>query len=165
MVVHLNLSSHLNTWLQMFSNNSISSTSRQYDRALLLTTQGCSEVHVTPDNWMDSLPLIILRIQTALKGDISSTAVAMVYGTTYSLPAVSSPATSHIILCLSASRSITLELSKATSPCPTVTFSNFPDELASATHALMESGNFFSHLMINCRIDAKTFYSLPQWSY
>ena len=39
-----------------------------------------------PDAWMDSLPLILLGIRTALKEDISSTAAEMVYGTTLRLP-------------------------------------------------------------------------------
>ena len=38
-----------------------------------------------PDAWMDSLPLILLGIRTALKEDISSTAAEMVYGTTLRL--------------------------------------------------------------------------------
>lgn len=36
--------------------------------------------------WMDSLPLVLLGIRTALKADISSTAAEMVYGTTLRLP-------------------------------------------------------------------------------
>ena len=40
----------------------------------------------TPDAWMDTLPLILLGIRTALKEDISSTAAEMVYGTTIRLP-------------------------------------------------------------------------------
>ena len=50
-----------------------------------------------PDAWIDSLPLILLGIRTALKEDISSTAAEMVYGTTLRLPGeffVSSPTTS-----------------------------------------------------------------------
>ena len=39
----------------------------------------------TPDAWMDTLPLILLGIRTALKEDISSTAAEMVYGTTIRL--------------------------------------------------------------------------------
>ena len=39
-----------------------------------------------PDAWMDSLPLILLGIRTALKADLSTTAAEMVYGTTLHLP-------------------------------------------------------------------------------
>ena len=38
-----------------------------------------------PATWMDSLPLVLLSIRTALKEDISSTASDMVYGTTLRL--------------------------------------------------------------------------------
>ena len=40
----------------------------------------------TPDAWMDTLPLILLGIRTALKEDLNSTAAEMVYGTTLRLP-------------------------------------------------------------------------------
>ena len=39
-----------------------------------------------PDAWMDTLPLILLGIRTAIKEDISSTTAEMVYGTTLRLP-------------------------------------------------------------------------------
>ena len=39
-----------------------------------------------PSSWMDTLPLVLLGIWTALKEDISSMAVEMVYGTTLRLP-------------------------------------------------------------------------------
>ena len=39
-----------------------------------------------PDAWMDSLPLILLGIRTALKEDLNSTTAEMVYGTTLRLP-------------------------------------------------------------------------------
>ena len=39
-----------------------------------------------PDAWMDTLPLILLGIRTALKEDLNSTAAEMVYGTTLRLP-------------------------------------------------------------------------------
>ena len=39
-----------------------------------------------PDSWMDTLPLVLLGVRTALKEDISSTAAEMVYGTTLRLP-------------------------------------------------------------------------------
>ena len=39
-----------------------------------------------PMSWMDTLPLVLLGIRTALKEDISSTAAEMVYGTTLRLP-------------------------------------------------------------------------------
>ena len=39
-----------------------------------------------PNAWMDTLPLILLGIRTALKEDLSATAAEMVYGTTLRLP-------------------------------------------------------------------------------
>lgn len=39
-----------------------------------------------PDSWMDSLPLVLLGIRSALKVDIGCTAAEMVYGTTLRLP-------------------------------------------------------------------------------
>lgn len=39
-----------------------------------------------PSSWMDSLPLVLLGIRTALKEDTRSTAAEMVYGTTIRLP-------------------------------------------------------------------------------
>jgi len=39
-----------------------------------------------PDAWMDTLPLILLGIRTALKEDLKFTAAEMVYGTTLRLP-------------------------------------------------------------------------------
>ena len=49
-----------------------------------------------PSSWMDSLPLVLLGIRTALKEDIHFTAAEMVYGTSLRLPGeffVSSPNT------------------------------------------------------------------------
>ena len=40
----------------------------------------------TPSAWMDSLPLVLLGIRTALKEDTRATAAEMVYGTTIRLP-------------------------------------------------------------------------------
>ncbi len=39
-----------------------------------------------PTAWMDTLPLILLGIRTALKEDVSATTAEMVYGTTLRLP-------------------------------------------------------------------------------
>lgn len=39
-----------------------------------------------PHLWMDALPFLLLRIRTALKEDIASTATEMVYGTNLRLP-------------------------------------------------------------------------------
>ena len=65
----------------------------QFHRQLKATLKG----QTNPTAWMDTLPLILLGIRTALKGDISSTAAEMVYGTTLRLPGelfTVSPATS-----------------------------------------------------------------------
>ena len=40
----------------------------------------------TPSAWMDSLPLVLLGVRTALKEDTRATAAEMVYGTTIRLP-------------------------------------------------------------------------------
>ncbi len=37
-------------------------------------------------HWVDALPLVLLRIRTAFKEDISATAAEMVYGTSFRLP-------------------------------------------------------------------------------
>ena len=39
-----------------------------------------------PDAWMDTLPLILLVIHTALKEDLKATTAEMVYGSTSCLP-------------------------------------------------------------------------------
>ena len=39
-----------------------------------------------PDDWMTTLPLVLLGIRTVLKQDLNSTAAEMVYGTTLCLP-------------------------------------------------------------------------------
>ena len=55
------------------------------------------KAQTNPAAWMDTLPLILLGIRTALKEDISSTTAEMVYGTTLRLPVeffTASPATS-----------------------------------------------------------------------
>ena len=44
------------------------------------------KAQTNPEAWMDSLPLILLGIQTKVKQDILSTSVEMVYGTTLRLP-------------------------------------------------------------------------------
>ena len=44
------------------------------------------KAQLNPSAWMDSLPLVLLGIRTALKEDTKSTAAEMVYGTTLRLP-------------------------------------------------------------------------------
>ncbi len=44
------------------------------------------KAQANPDAWMESLPLILLGIRTALKADFNSTTAEMVYGTTLRLP-------------------------------------------------------------------------------
>jgi len=48
--------------------------------------KGALKAQPQPDAWMDSLPLVLLGIRTALKEDIASTTAEMVYGTTLRLP-------------------------------------------------------------------------------
>ena len=44
------------------------------------------KAHSNPSAWMDSLPLVLLGVRTALREDTQSTAAEMVYGTTLRLP-------------------------------------------------------------------------------
>ena len=44
------------------------------------------KAHPTPTNWIDSLPMVLLGIRTALKDDIQCTTAELVYGTTLRLP-------------------------------------------------------------------------------
>ena len=43
--------------------------------------------HPNPTNWVDSLPMVLLGIRTALKDDLHCSAAELVYGTTLRLPA------------------------------------------------------------------------------
>ncbi len=60
------------------SNGMVERFHRQLKAALKARTN--------PSSWVDSLPLILLGIRTALKEDAQSTAAEMVYGTTLRLP-------------------------------------------------------------------------------
>ena len=51
-----------------------------------LQLKAALRVHHNLATWMDSLPLVLLGIRTAVKGDISSTRAEMVYSTTLRLP-------------------------------------------------------------------------------
>ena len=42
--------------------------------------------HPNPTRWTDSLPLVLLGIQSSLKADIGCTAAELVFGTTLRLP-------------------------------------------------------------------------------
>ena len=99
------------------------------------------KTQTNPDAWMDSLPLILLGIRTALKQDISSTAAEMVYGTTLRLPGeffISSPSIS-----LSDPSDFVSKLRshfqtvRPISPRPTQRTSHIPDELSTATHVFI----------------------------
>ena len=94
-----------------------------------------------PDAWIDSLPLILLGIRTALKEDISATAAEMVYGTTLRLPGeffVPSPTTSlpdpsdFISKLKSQFASI-----RTTSPRATQRHCSLPQGLSTATHVFV----------------------------
>ena len=94
-----------------------------------------------PNAWMDSLPLILLGIRTALKPDINSTAAEMVYGTNIRLPgefftpvtANSLPDQSEFI-----SQLRTHFRSTHTTPprCPS-THPHIPEELSTSTHVFV----------------------------
>ena len=60
------------------TNGMVERFHRQFKAAL--------KTHSNPAAWMDSLPLVLLGIRTALKEDSQSTAAEMVYGTTLRLP-------------------------------------------------------------------------------
>ena len=94
-----------------------------------------------PDAWMDTLPLILLGIRSAIKEDISSTAAEMVYGATLRLPGEfinPSPTTalpdlsSFITHLKTHFRSTT-----PVSPRPTQTNSSIPPSLLTATHVFI----------------------------
>ena len=95
----------------------------------------------TPDAWMDTLPLILLGIRTALKEDLNSTAAEMVYGTTLRLPGefftpsptTSLPDPSEFLNKLKAS----FRTLATTSPRLTNRNSNIPDGLSTATHVFV----------------------------
>ena len=44
------------------------------------------KAHLNPEAWMDTLPLVLLGIRTALKTDLNTTVSELVYGTTLRLP-------------------------------------------------------------------------------
>ena len=55
--------------------------------------------HPQPTHWMDTLPMVLLGVRTALKEDLYCTAAEMVYGTTLRLPGdffVPTPASSTL---------------------------------------------------------------------
>ena len=93
------------------------------------------------DDWMLSLPLILLGIRTALKQDISSTAAELVYGTTLRLPGeffTPSPTTS-LPDPSDFSNKLKAHFRHITpiSPRPAVSKSNIPKDLATATHVFI----------------------------
>ena len=95
----------------------------------------------TPDAWMDSLPLILLGIRTALKEDISSTAAEMVYGTTLRLPGeffTPSPTTSlpDPVDFISKLKQHFKHVHPI-SPRPTQRTSHISDRLSTATHVFI----------------------------
>ena len=97
-----------------------------------------------PDAWMDSLPLILLGIRTALKEDISTTSAEMVYGTTLCLPGeyfVSSPNStlsdpSHFVSKLKSH----FHSVRPIPPRTTQRNSNLPHGLSTTTHVFVRHG-------------------------
>ena len=94
-----------------------------------------------PDAWIDSLPLILLGIRTALKEDISATAAEMIYGTTLRLPGeffVPAPTTSlpdpsdFVAKLRSHFASI-----RPTPPRATQRHCSLPQDLSTATHVFV----------------------------
>ena len=94
-----------------------------------------------PNAWMDSLPLVLLGIRTALKEDISSTAAELVYGTSLRLPGeFFTPSQSYILPdpCDFLSRLKShFQTVRPTSPRPTQRTSHIPDRLSTATHVFI----------------------------
>ena len=94
-----------------------------------------------PEAWMDTLPLILLGIRTALKEDLHSTAAEMVYGTTLRLPGeffTPSPITSLLDPSefLNHLRTHFRTISPV-SPRPTQQTTNIADGLAKASHVFV----------------------------
>ena len=94
-----------------------------------------------PNDWMTTLPLILLGLRTALKQDLNSTTAEMVYGTTLRLPGefltpsptISLPNPSEFLNKLkSYFRHI-----KPTSPRPHTSNVNIPQALPTATHVFV----------------------------
>ena len=48
--------------------------------------KGALKAQPTPEHWVDTLPLVLLGIRTALKEDLNSTSAELVYGQTLRLP-------------------------------------------------------------------------------
>ena len=94
-----------------------------------------------PNAWMESLPLILLGIRTALKEDINSTTAEMIYGTTLRLPGqfFSPPPTTSLpdpseFLNQLKSHFRTL---KAVSPRSITRRANIPHDLSTVTHVFV----------------------------
>ena len=99
------------------------------------------KAQLLPDAWMDSLPLILLGIRTAVKEDISSTAAEMVYGTTLRLPGEFFT-TSHLNPLPDPSNLVSrlrthFKSIRPSPPRPTQWNSNIPHGLSTATHVFI----------------------------
>ena len=94
-----------------------------------------------PDAWMDSLPLILLGIRTALKEDLNSTTAEMVYGTTLRLPGefFDPPSTTSLPDPSEYLNQLRLHFRtlSATSPRPTQRNSNIARGLSTCTHVFV----------------------------
>ena len=95
----------------------------------------------TPDAWMDTLPLVLLGLRTALKEDISATSAEMVYGTTLRLPGefftfsptTSLPDPSDFVMQLKSH----FQSIRPQPPRITQRNSNIPHNLSTATHVFV----------------------------
>ena len=99
------------------------------------------KAQLLPHAWMDSLPLILLGIRTAVKEDISSTAAEMVYGTTLRLPGEFFT-TSHLNPLPDPSNFVSrlrthFKSIRPSPPRPTQWNSNIPHGLSTATHVFI----------------------------
>ena len=102
--------------------------------------KGALKAQPQPDAWMDSLPLVLLGIRTALKEGIASTTAEMVYGTTLRLPGEfltpsppSLPDASNYISTLKTH----MQTLQPSLPRPTQQHCHIPVGLSTATHVFV----------------------------
>ena len=91
-----------------------------------------------PDDWMTSLPLVLLGIRTALKQDLHSTVAELVYGTNLRLPGefFTSTPTNSLPLPSEFLNKLKLHFQHISlvSPRPVASKSHIPKDLSTATH-------------------------------
>lgn len=76
------------TWDRSIHDDCISSSIERTDRATQhRTLKAALMCHLMDDpSWVDALPLVLLRMRSALKEDMNATSAQMLYGTNIRLP-------------------------------------------------------------------------------